>query len=93
LRNVLYMLLGREINGLYRYPERDEVLGHQHEYTMKHLRWQIGEAGLELLFCDYYEDGWRGASPAARVAWTLARPFSAVPRLRNGLIAAMRRPA
>ena len=70
-RNVLYMLAGREIVDIYRYPCPGDALGHQHEYTMKQMLWQAREAGFEVRSA-IYQDGWRGIeprSPAGLVAF------------------------
>ena len=89
-RNVVYMLLGREILGVYRYPEPGMALGHQHEYTLKQLLWQAGHAGLEVMSAEYYEDGFRGASPVARIGRLLSWPVRAVPHLRNSIVMDLR---
>lgn len=93
LRNVAYMLLGREILDHYRYPEGDEGMGHQLEYTLAELEWQVSRAGLELLFAETYDEGWRGATPLARAARLLTRPVNVVPHLRNSIVLAARLPA
>lgn len=92
-RNLVYMVLGREILGLYRYPEPGQALGHQHEYTLKQLRWQAAEAGLEVERAEYYEDGFAGASAAARIGRVLAAPARLVPHWRNGIAMVLRKPA
>jgi len=86
-RNIIYMIFGREILGLYKYPEPGEALGHQHEYTLHQMCWQVSNSDFSLVSADYYEDGFRGASTTARIAWTLTRPAAAlVPHWRNGLM-------
>lgn len=93
-RNLVYMALGREILDIYRYPAEGEALGHQHEYTMKQMLWQMGAAGFDVMRAEYVEDGWAGATPAARIARTLSRPVTMVPHFRNSLfISARLRPA
>jgi SAM-dependent methyltransferase len=91
-RNVLYMLAGKEILGIYRYPEPGMALGHQHEDTMKQTLWQAGHAGFEIDSAGYYEDGFKGANWPARIAWILASPAGLVPHLRNGLVMVLRHP-
>lgn len=86
LRNLLYMVFGKEILGLYKYPEPGEALGHQHEYTLSQMRWQISNSDFKLISAEYYEDGFKGASIGARIAWTLAKPATLVPHWRNGLM-------
>ncbi|MEM9435426.1 MAG: class I SAM-dependent methyltransferase [Pseudomonadota bacterium] len=85
-RNVLYMIAGKEILGLYRYPEEGQALGHQHEYTMKQLLWQTGHSKVfEVEEAEYFQDGWAGSTPAARLFWQLTKPAGLVPRLRNSI--------
>ena len=92
LRNVLYMLAGREIVDIYRYPGPGDALGHQHEYTMKQLLWQAHKAKFEVMQAEYYQDGWRGSSRAARLAWKLSKPTGMLPRLRNNISMILRNP-
>ncbi len=94
-RNLMYMLVGREILGVYRYPEEGEgeVLGHQHEYTLKQMIWQAEHARMEIAEAETYRDGWRGATPFAKVARFLSIPFElAVPHMRNAISMILRRP-
>jgi 2-polyprenyl-3-methyl-5-hydroxy-6-metoxy-1,4-benzoquinol methylase len=86
LRNLLYMVFGKEILGLYKYPEPGEALGHQHEYTLAQMRWQMDHSELKLIDAEYYEDGFKGASTKARIAWTVTKPATLVPHWRNGLM-------
>jgi 2-polyprenyl-3-methyl-5-hydroxy-6-metoxy-1,4-benzoquinol methylase len=86
LRNLLYMVFGKEILGLYKYPDPGEALGHQHEYTLAQMRWQLSNSDFEMISAEYYEDGFKGATMAARIAWTIAKPASLVPHWRNGLM-------
>lgn len=92
-RNLLYMVAGKEILGHYKYAEPGELLGHQQEYTMKQLCWQVARSGLETVSADYYEDGFKGATPPKRIAHMLAKPASLVPHWQNGLMIVARAPA
>jgi 2-polyprenyl-3-methyl-5-hydroxy-6-metoxy-1,4-benzoquinol methylase len=85
IRNVLYMLAGREILDTYRYPEPGETLGHQHEYTMKQMLWQLDRGGFEIVRAEHVESGWTGATPTARLAHLVTKPATLVPHLRNGV--------
>ena len=91
-RNLLYMLLGREILGIYRYPEPGMALGHQHEYTMKQMVWQAGHAGFKVEAAEYYQDGWKGSNLVSKLAWGLARPVGAIPYMRNSITMTLRWP-
>lgn len=86
LRNLLYMVFGKEILGHYKYPGPGEALGHQHEYTLAQMRWQMENSELEPISAEYYEDGFKGASTKARIAWTVTKPATLVPHWRNGLM-------
>lgn len=84
-RNLVYMALGREILGIYRYPEEGEVLGHQHEYTLKQMVWQSEKAGFEVEQALYVQDGWKGSTLKARIAWFLSQPVGLIGYMRNSL--------
>jgi 2-polyprenyl-3-methyl-5-hydroxy-6-metoxy-1,4-benzoquinol methylase len=93
-RNLLYMLAGKEILDIYRYPGPEgEALGHQHEYTMKQMLWQAEKAGFAVERAAYVQDGWKGQSLKARIAWTLAAPATLVGYWRNSLFLTLRREA
>jgi len=92
LRNLLYIALGKEILGFYRYPDPGMALGHQHEYTLTQLLWQAEHAGFSTERAEYYQDGFSGASFIARIAWFLTKPFGLVPYMRNGIVMVMRGP-
>lgn len=91
LRNLLYHLAGRQVLDDFRYPVPGEALGHQMEYTLPQLLWQLNRAGLSPLFAEHYDDGWAGATRTARLSHLLARPVNVVSHLRNGLVAAARK--
>ena len=67
-------------------PEPGEALGHQHEYTLEQMRWQMSHSDLKLISAEYYEDGFKGASTKARIAWTVTKPATLVPHWRDGLM-------
>ena len=89
-RNLVYMALGKEILGIYRYPEQGKALGHQHEYTRKQMLWQSKRAGFVVERADYVQDGWTGSSLKARVAWLLSRPIGLIGYMRNSLFLTLR---
>lgn len=86
IRNTLYMLFGKEVLDIYRYPEGDEALGHQHEYTLKQMVWQFEKAGFDVLLAETYEDGFKGARLSARLAHMAVKPLTVVPHFRNSLV-------
>jgi SAM-dependent methyltransferase len=93
VRNVLRMLANREVLDIYRYPEGDEPLGHQHEYTLRQMDWQLRHAGYEAHTLRTYDSGWRGVSTGARIAHALTVPFGLFPHLRDGILVAARAPS
>lgn len=91
VRNIIYMLLGREILDFYRYPESGRGLGHQHGYTLKQMIWPVNQSLLGLVSAEYYEDGIKGATKEARFAHLLLKPLTAFDHLKNGLMIVARK--
>jgi SAM-dependent methyltransferase len=89
-RNLVYMALGKEILGIYRYPQEGEALGHQHEYTLKQMIWQSEAAGFKVERAEYVQDGWAGSSLKARLAWFLSRPVGLIRYMRNSMFFTLR---
>lgn len=92
VRNILYMVAGKPILDNFRYPEPGESLGHQQEYVLAQLLWQLERAEMEIVSAEQYDDGWQGAGLGAWALHMLVRPAGLVPHLRNGLMVAARRP-
>lgn len=92
IRNILRMLANREVLDIYRYPDGDEALGHQHEYTLRQMEWQLSRAGFRVHQLAHYRSGWRGASRGARLAHLLTLPATVFPHLRDGLMIAAQAP-
>lgn len=92
VRNIARMMAGREVLDIYRYPEGDQPLGHQHEYTLRQMDWQLRHAGYAPHVLETYVSGWRGGSRGARIAHLLTAPFNLFPHLRDGLMVAARAP-
>ncbi|WP_203424650.1 methyltransferase domain-containing protein [Sinorhizobium sp. BG8] len=91
VRNILYMLAGRPVLDNFRYPDPGESLGHQQEYVLPQLMWQLKKAGMIAVSAEQYDDGWEGASLAARMSHAVVRPAYIFPHLRNGLMIAAQR--
>ena len=89
IRNVLRMLANVEVLGIYRYPDGDEALGHQHEYSLRQMQWQIEHAGFRIETLKTYQSGWQGSSLKARLLHAVTSPFALFPHLRDGLIGTM----
>ena len=92
-RNLIYMALGKEILDTYRYPEGDQPLGHQHEYTLKQMRTQALMAPMEIEFLEYCEGGWQGSTVKSRMARKLIAPASLIPHFKEALVASFVKPA
>jgi SAM-dependent methyltransferase len=86
VRNILYMLAGKPVLDNFRYPGPGESLGHQQEYVLPQLMWQLARAGMVVLSAEQCDDGWRGATVPARVLHTFLKPLNIFPHLRNGLM-------
>jgi len=92
LRNLVRMALGREILDIYRYPEPGEALGHQHEYRLRQMLWQVVRAGYSTVFAELSDNAGVGHSTGARIGRLLAGPvMRLVPHFRERLVLAARR--
>ncbi|MGY6410991.1 MAG: class I SAM-dependent methyltransferase [Alkalilacustris sp.] len=92
IRNIVYMLANREVLGIYRYPDGDEPLGHQHEYTLRQMEWQLKRAGFQIEVLRHYRSGTKGHSLKARIGHALTLPIKLLPHLSDGLMIAAQRP-
>lgn len=92
IRNVVYMLLNKEVLDIYRYPQPGQILGHQHEYTLRQMRWQLGEAGFEVLLGEQVNNQSSGHSLQAKLARLAFAPVNVFPHLRNALMIGARAP-
>ena len=92
LRNLARMALGRDPFDNFMMP-RDEVsLGHQTEYSARHLAWHIKEAGFSLERLEHDQLGQAGFSWKARVARKLVAPLQLRKAWREELVAIARNP-
>lgn len=91
IRNVLYLLADRQVLDHYRYPDADEALGMQYEYTLSQMIWQMERSGMEVMFARTYDCGWFGATFSAKLAHMATKPVGALlPHMRSGVMAAGR---
>ncbi|MEZ5911297.1 MAG: methyltransferase domain-containing protein [Paracoccaceae bacterium] len=86
LRNVLYLLSGREVLDHFRFPEGEEALGVQQEYTLRQMVWHFEKAGFVVTFGAHYNCGWRGRSRLAAAAHLFLRPLTGIAHLKSGLM-------
>jgi len=92
LRNLGRMILGIEFLDHFTLPSYEgHGLGHQLEYSAKHLGWQIQRAGMEIVMLKEDNLGARGHSIKARLARTLMAPLALRPIWRDGLVAVARK--
>lgn len=91
LRNLARMIAGVEFLDRFMLPMPGQGLGHQLEYSAEHLRWQIEQAKLKVIFLEHNELGHVGHSPKARLARKLLAPLTVRPRWRDELVAAARK--
>ena len=92
VRNILRMMAGKEVLDIYRYPEGDQILGYQHECTVRQMDWQLRHAGYATRTLETSVTGKRGASTGARIGHGLTRRFNVFPHLRDGILIAARAP-
>lgn len=87
LRNVWRLLTGKKIFCNFHFPDAGQCGGHQLEYSVKHLKWQLQAAGLRVDYVNLEQLANHGHSAKARVQRTLARPLFLNPRWRDNLVA------
>lgn len=90
LRNLIRMFLGIEFLDCFTHPRPGEGLGHQLEYSAKHLQWQFERAGMETVMLAHDSLGRIGHSRKARLARRLLAPLEMRPIWRDGLVAIVR---
>jgi SAM-dependent methyltransferase len=91
LRNLIRMFLGQEFLDHFESAGVGRGLGHQLEYTADHLRWQVGQSGMEVIMLEYDELGHIGHSAKARLGRSLLAPLRLRPIWRDELVVAARK--
>jgi 2-polyprenyl-3-methyl-5-hydroxy-6-metoxy-1,4-benzoquinol methylase len=92
-RNVVRMLLGRDPFDTFMLPRDGESLGHQTEYSARHLGWHILEAGFTLERMEHDQLGHTGFSWKTRLARKLLTPLQLRKSWREELVAIARNPS
>lgn len=87
LRNILYMLRGKNFWGPYAIPEPGQWLGAFIDFTDEHLRYQLGRAGFHDVDVQLREFGHTATGMGGRVFNALMKPFTWIPRYRYNLLA------
>jgi SAM-dependent methyltransferase len=91
LRNVVYMILGKQIYDYFRMPE-GHGLGHILEYSIDHLQWQFEKAGLKNCQIEYCQMHHSPNNPIFRIMYWLGSPLFLIPRFRDNLVAVAQAP-
>jgi len=91
LRNVIYMILGKQIYDYFRIPE-EQGLGHVIEYSIAHLQWQFEKAGLENCHIEYCQMLHSPNNPIFSMMYWMGSPLFLIPRFRDNLVAIAQRP-
>lgn len=91
IRNLIRMFAGEEFLDHFMFPESAHGLGHQLEYSAKHLKWQLERAGMEIIMLEHDELGHIGHSMKARIGRALCTPLQIRRIWRDGLVAVARR--
>ncbi len=86
LRNVIYLLIGKQIYDYFRIPE-DHGLGHVIEYSLDHLRWQFERAGFRDCQLEYCQMHHLPNNVLFRLMYLAGSPLFLVPRFRDNLVA------
>jgi SAM-dependent methyltransferase len=93
LRNVVYMVLGRNIFDHFQYPEGETPLLHVLEYSREHLDWQFGKAGFTRYSVEHAQMHHLPTNPLYLPLSLLGYPLHIVPRWRDYLVATAYEPA
>jgi len=86
LRNIVYMILGKQIFDYFRMPT-DRGLGHVLEYSEDHLRWQLLTAGFRNPKIALVQMHHSPTNIVFRLMYWLGSPLFIVPRYRDNLVA------
>ena len=92
LRNTARMILGRDFLGRFMQAEPGVGLGHQMEYSLEHMSWQINNAGFEIDSICHDQLGVVGHSTSARIARALLSPLQLRDVWKEELVAMARLP-
>lgn len=92
LRNLIRMVMNKEILDPFNPPAPDSPIGHFVEYSIDHMRLYTEEAGLKVVHAGLEQLSMGGASAKARLARKVTRPLTrALPHLRDNLVVVAQR--
>ncbi len=92
LRNAVRLALGMPLFCPFFYPQRGRSLGHPLEYSREHLRWQLEQAGFEVVRSELAQLSNVGSTLATRFARMLMTPLLWRSGWRDSLVAIARSP-
>jgi 2-polyprenyl-3-methyl-5-hydroxy-6-metoxy-1,4-benzoquinol methylase len=87
LRNLVRLALGLKVFDTFFMPARGQSIGHPFEYSAEHLKWQIEQAGFQLIDLELKQLDNAGASLATSLGRFIATPFFLRPLWRDKLVA------
>jgi SAM-dependent methyltransferase len=87
LRNLIYMLRGKNFWGPFAIPEPGQWLGAFIDFTDEHLRYQLDRAGFHDIDVQLREFGHRATGLGGRIFNAVMKPFTWIPRYRYNLLA------
>lgn len=91
LRNVVYMIFGKEIYDYFYMPE-DRGLGHVLEYSRSHLYWQFERAGFKDCTIEYHQMHHLPNNLIFRLMYVFGSPLFLIPRFCDNLVAIAQSP-
>lgn len=84
IRNVLYLLIGKEFYDYFRYSDKNT--GAMYEYSKEHLEWQFRRAGFENIKTELLQLHNSRTKPLHRVIAFLGSPIYFIPRFRDNIL-------
>lgn len=87
LRNVAYMIMGRQIFDFFRTDPREKGVGHVTEFSREHLAWHLTSAGYRDINVEFRNIAHSPVSLFDRVGYLLGKPITWIPRYRDCLFA------
>jgi SAM-dependent methyltransferase len=90
LRNVAYMVLGRQIFDFFRVDPSGKGVGHVTEFSREHLAWHLTSAGYRDVQVELRNIAHSPVSLSDRLGYWLGQPITWIPRYRDCLFAVAR---
>ena len=87
LRNVVFMITGKQIFEHFRYSDDGTDVGHTLEYSREHLLWQFDRAGFTNCQVEFVQMHHLPTNPLYRPLAILGYPLHMIPRWRDYLVA------